>query len=173
MVDYIQSLNWVDFVILFGIIRGAYVGYQDGVVKEILRIFLYLVTLVVLHGFSGVSSEYIYRNTFLGPEVSTALAISAMALITYLVLKIIADMVLKIAGLENNTMFKIIGLFVGMARWAGILSVVFMLITRANVPGLESDIQNGSRWGGWVVPIAPNIVNFISEMVPQLGLLLG
>ena len=125
MMDYIKDLNWVDFLIIFGLIRGAYIGYQEGIFKEILRLFLYLITIAILLTFSGILADYVGQNTFLGPESAKGLTVVAMGLVVYLGLKIVADLLLRWASLENNALLKFIGLFFGVMRWAGIMSGMF------------------------------------------------
>ena len=113
MAEFIRALNWVDYVILFGLIRGAFVGYRDGIFRELLRIFLYLVTLAIILSFSGNLADYVGDKTFLSPETATVFVILAVALIAYLVLKILADLLLKIFALDGNIFLKLLGLFFG------------------------------------------------------------
>jgi len=170
MVELVQALTWVDFVIIFGLIRGAYAGYHDGIVREILRVFWYIVTLAVIVSFSDIAGDYLHRNTFLSPKTANGLSIAAMGLVTYLILKVATDLILKWAALENNFLFKILGLFSGVLRWAGILSAVFYGLSKINAAGLGTDIYLGSQWGRYVAPIAPTVIEFLEGIVPSLGI---
>ncbi|MFT5206936.1 MAG: putative membrane protein required for colicin V production [Candidatus Omnitrophota bacterium] len=168
MKEYISSLSWLDYVILFSLIRGAFIGYRDGFFQELLRMFLYIVTLAVLTAFSGEFANIVTDKTFLGEGTATLLVIIAMALITYLVLKIILDFVLRTSELQNNFALKIVGLFGGMVRWSGLISL--SLWTTQKYPQLPIDILAGSEWAEYFVPIAPTLVEFATNVIPEIGL---
>ncbi len=168
MKEYIFSLSWLDYGILFGLIRGAFIGYRDGFFQELLRIFLYIVTLCVLTAFSSEFANIVTSKTFLGEGTATILVIVAMALITYLVLKIILDFVLRTSELQNNFVLKIAGLFGGMIRWSGLISLSMWSIQK--YPQLPIDILAGSQWAGYFAPIAPTLVEFATKLIPEIGL---
>lgn len=165
MKEFVLSLTWVDFVIVFGLIRGAHIGYRDGLFKEALRIILYIVAIGVMISFSGIIADYLSENTVLGGETAMGLTVTAVTLITYLALKIITDIILKLAKLDNNFLLKITGLLVGCLRWASILSLIFLLIEKTDI---GTELLEGSKWAGHLKPIAPTVLIQISEVLPGI-----
>lgn len=165
--EFILSLTWVDFVILFGIIRGAHSGYRDGLIKEVLRLVVYVIALCVMIAFSGITANFVSANTFLGEDTALGLTGVALVLITYLVLKIITDLILKLAKLDNNFLLKITGLFAGCFRWAAILSLIFLLIDKTDA---GTGLLTGSQWVGYVRPIAPAVLKYASGLLPGIDI---
>jgi uncharacterized membrane protein required for colicin V production len=164
----VSSLSWADYLLLVGMIRGALVGYCDGVVKEVLRLFLYLVTLGVLLTFSPGAADLLTTNTILGPEISKGIVAGAILLLAYSVLKLIVDLILKWAKLENVLWMKAAGAVLGMARWAYLISCVFWMVQQAGAADLLTDIQVESRWAQKVAPVAPAVIDFVSGVVPKV-----
>ena len=83
IVEYVKNLRWPDFIIAVGLLRGALVGYRDGLLKELLRILLYIFTLVVILGVYESLTEFVGRNTILNDEVSRGLTLCLIAIFTY------------------------------------------------------------------------------------------
>ena len=94
MSEFFLSLNWVDILVFFGLLRGAYVGYQSGVLKEIVRMSLYVTTLVMLVMFAETVIDFVRQNTFMSEQFASFLVYVGLALLIYLVLKIATDFLL-------------------------------------------------------------------------------
>jgi uncharacterized membrane protein required for colicin V production len=170
--DIILSLTWVDYLIIVGLTRGAFVGYRDGLLKELLRIFLYVLTLALLVAFSNIAIDFVFENTFLGEKAARVGVLLSMTLATYWLLKIIMDLILRWAKLEKNLLFSLLGLFAGVMRWVSLLSVVFMAVNYAQIPGLGDDVYAGSVIGVMISEIAPTLVEFANGIIPQFGFLI-
>ena len=99
--------------------------------------------------------------------VAQAVVVIVLALVTYVVLKILTDLLLKALALDENIYLKLVGLFLGVVRWIGILSFVFLLVGQTD---LGMDIHEGSQWGPHLAPIAPTLIEFITGVVPQGGI---
>lgn len=167
MKEFILSLTWVDFVILFGVIRGAHVGYRDGLVKELLRIIVYIIAIGMALSCSGIAANFVSANTFLDEETALRLTGVAITLVTYLIFKIITDIILKLAKLDNNFLLKFTGLFAGCFRWVALLSLSFLFIDKIDA---GKSLLTGSQWVGYVQPIAPIALKFVSSMLPGIDI---
>jgi len=122
----------------------------------------------VMAAFSNQLAEIVSQKTFLGENTALLLVLVAMALVTYLFLKIILDFVLRTSELQNNFALKIVGLVFGMARWSGIVSL--SLWSSQRLPSLPFEILEGSKWGPTIAPIAPTLIEFATKVIPQIGL---
>lgn len=167
MKEFIEQLNWPDYLLAFGILRGAFVGYKQGLLRELLRASFYIASLVVLLAFKDTVTEYVSEHTVLHQTAAQGIVALAMTLGTYFLLKMIGDLVLKIATFDDGFFYKVGGVIAGVARWIILVSLLFYCLERMGITAAVEDVQS-SLWAPSIQPWAPRVIEFIRGFVPPL-----
>ena len=170
MSEFISSLTWVDYVTLAAAIWGAVVGYKGGLFPELLRVAVYLVTVIVTFKFHEPLTQVLTLKTFLNHTTAGVLAFFALLAGTFVLLKILTILLLKILKVgEGGFFYRAVGALIGSCRWVILLSLIFMLIDHSPLVPLKSDIHERSVAGPRVMKIAPMLFDFLSKLSPQFA----
>jgi len=166
--EFISTLNWVDWVILGCALRGAYVGYKEGVFAEALRFCVYGTTFLVGVRFASDLSPVLEKHFSLDAELAKIASMILLYIATFLILRVLALVLLKIIKPAEGIIFNLLGLTLGVARWAVILSIVFMTVQTANIQVLTQDINEKSQFAKPIIPIAPTAYGYLASFLPDL-----
>ncbi len=168
MKEFISTLNWVDWVIVGCCLRGAYVGYKEGIFAEVLRVFVYGATFLVAARFASTLSPLLETHFSLDAELGKTASMILLFLASFLILRVIALVLLKIIKPAEGFAFNFLGMILGVARWFVVLSIAFMAVRVANVQVLSQDIQEKSAFAKSIVPIAPVAYEYLQKFLPDL-----
>ena len=168
--DFLQTLSWVDYIIIVGVSRGMIVGHKSGGFVELVRFAVLILTLAVLVSFTATLAAFVQAHTLLSADLSQKAVIVLLGLIAYGILNSIAGLLLKFASMENNWVMKILGILLGGFRWMVILSFVIYIVRVFQMPVLGQDVLHASRWGEAIEPIAPSVIDFAAGVVPRAAL---
>ncbi|MBI3252337.1 MAG: CvpA family protein [Candidatus Omnitrophica bacterium] len=145
-------------------------GYRSGFFPELLRIFSYLVTVIVTFHFHESLAQFLTLKTFLNETTAEAAAFGGLLIAVFLVTKLLTMLVLKLLKVgEGGFFYRILGAAVGACRWVVLLSLIFMWIGYLPMASLKSDIHERSLTGQKVSQIAPLLFDFLSKLSPQLS----
>ena len=170
MKEFISRLTWVDYLTVIVALRGVYVGFKSGFFPELLRIVIYLVTVIAAFHFYEPFAEQITLKTFLNLQVSTVIAFAVIFLVVFLILRLAMLFFLKLLKVgEGGAVNRFLGGILGVGRWMLLLSILFMLIDDFPAPSLKSDIKEHSIAGPYVSKVAPALFDFLSTLSPQLS----
>jgi len=165
--EFLSTLNWVDYVIVLAFVRGAFVGYKEGIFAEIFRFAVYggssIGAVLLAPAFAPTIQKYFKFDE--DPAITVAVLLIAMAL--FLTLRLTSLLLLKVVK-GGGVLFNLLGMTAGLLRWAVILSMVFMAVKYANVSMVYEDIEQKSRFAQPIIPIAPTVYEYISSVVPSL-----
>lgn len=171
MKDLIARINWVDYLIFVGIIRGLYVGYRDGYFAEILRITSYVISILIAVKFYPALSAQVTLNSFLNAAASSVIAFGMLLIGGFIGTKLLRSLILKLLKVgEGGVPGKVIGLLIGGCRWLILLSLILLLIDRLPVSQLNKDIHERSLTGHKVAAAGPVIFDYLASLSPQLEL---
>jgi len=165
LIEYLSTLNWVDYVIIGGFVRGCYVGYRDGILRELVRLVVIALAIFSAVQFSAPLAQLITLRTFLSYALAKSLSLFVIGVSTLVVLWFISGLLLRFLDVGQSIFVRVLGLLVGMCRWAFILSVLFSVIMASDVGSLRSDIAERSHWGASVQGIAPLSLEFMSSFL--------
>lgn len=149
-------------------LRGAYVGYKEGVFAEVLRICVYSATFLTGVTFASELTPLIEEHFSLDPELAKIAAMILLFIATFLILRVLAIVLLKIIKPAEGIIFNLLGLSLGVFRWAVILSIAFMLIHKANIQVLTQDINEKSQFAKPILVIAPTGYSYLTSILPDL-----
>ena len=143
-------------------------GYKEGVFAEALRVFVYGATFLVAVSFASTVSPLLERHFSLDAELAKVAAMILLFIAAFLILRIVALVLLKVIKPAEGFLFNILGLAIGIGRWFVILSIAFMIIRTMNVPTLNADIGQKSKFAPTIAPIAPTAYEYLASVVPDL-----
>ena len=149
-------------------LRGAYVGYKEGVFAEALRFCVYGITFLVGVRFASDLSPLLEKHFSLDAELAKIASMILLFIATFLILRVIAIVLLKVIKPGEGIVFNLFGLTSGMLRWAVMLSITFMLVQTANVKVLSQDIAEKSQFAKPILPIAPTAYGYLASFLPDL-----
>lgn len=168
MKEFISTLNWVDYVIIAAFLRGAFVGYKEGFFAEILRIVVYGASTIGALQLAPSVSPTIQSHLSFDEDLALTVSIVLVSIALFLMLRLIALILLKVVKTGGGFLFNLLGLAVGIARWAVILSIAFMAVKQTHITVLYEDISVKSRFAQPIVPIAPTAYDYLSSVIPVL-----
>lgn len=124
-------MNWLDISIAIPLTWGLYKGFTSGIIMEMARIVALIAGVYLAVRFAQELSEYLYKNTELTneflPIISFAIIFIGVVLLVHLFAKAIEKLAKTVAlGWAN----KAAGATFGMFRFAFILSVIIMMLSR-------------------------------------------
>jgi len=168
--ELMARLTWVDYSALVAVLWGFYVGYKGGLFPEILRIGVYLVTVIVTLRFRAPLADYLTLKTFLNSFVAGAAALTVLLAGVFFLLKLVTLLVLKLLKIGTGGFFyRFLGGLFGACRWIVLLSLIFMLLDNSPLTPLAADIHRRSVVGPKLSRIAPILFDFLSSLSPQLA----
>lgn len=170
MYEFIARLTWVDYIALVAVVWGFFVGYKGGLFPEILRVVVYLVTVIVTLRFRAPLTDYLTLKTFLNSAIAGAVAFAVLLVGVFFLLKLVTLILLKLLKIgEGGFFYRLIGGLFGACRWVILISLVFMLIDNSPLTPLKTDIHQRSVTGPKLAKIAPVLFDFLSSLSPQLA----
>ena len=168
MKEFISTLNWVDYVIIVAFLRGAFVGYKEGFFAEVLRIVVYGASTIGAVLLAPSLSPTIQSHLSFDGDLALTVSMILISIALFLMLRLVALILLKVIKAGGGFLFNLLGLAVGIGRWAVILSIVFMSVKQANISVLYEDISEKSRFAAPIIPIAPTGYDYLSSVLPSL-----
>lgn len=168
--DFLQTLTWIDYILVLGVARGAFVGFKSGGFVELLRWLVLCLTLAAVVSFSGTFTGFVQDHTLLSEGISRAAVIVVLGFLIFTVLRMLTQLILKFASMDNNWPMKIMGTLLGALRWAVGISFAVFAMNSTQLFTIDKDDLSESRWGSAVQPIAPAIVDFARGAIPEATL---
>ena len=120
----------IDIVIILIMVGGAYRGWKNGLLKEIVSMLGFLLGLFVAYHlyaqFGDYLSPHISSNSNVGMIVGRLLAFIFLWVVTPIVLGLVAKMFTKaLDGLHIGFLNSMAGLLVGVVKYIVLLSFIF------------------------------------------------
>lgn len=159
-------MNILDVIILVPLIWGAYIGYQKGLLIEMISVVVVIIAIILSFKLltKGVSiiSGYI-------KSVPSALPIISFIVLFVVILLILSLLGKALKGLLHKTIFKefdkVLGAALGLFKFAFILSNVLWIIEKSESV-FGKNIVTQSVLFPFVKPIAQHVYTGISWVFP-------
>lgn len=168
-------MNPLDLILLVPLAWGAYTGYRRGVLVEIIAVIAFVVSLVL--GFKLLNEAM----AFLSPYLSERISRRFLPYIGFSGIFITVVFLINRFGwlLRKSLRYTIFGSFdsmagavVGLFTYAFGLSVFFWLLGTFKVDFPERRQTEGSYVYPIIRPLAPQVMNKLSEALPKGGKLM-
>ncbi len=164
MKDFISGLTWVDWLALVALLWGLFIGSRSGVFKELLRFVVYTLALLGSFFLNDPLGQYLTVHTFLNDSSAKALAFGSVVVVLFIVGKLLTMLILKILKTsEKGTANRIGGALLGATRMLVLLSFVFLIVDTSPLSQLKKDLHSRSLTGPYLTPVAPTIVEFVTQ----------
>ncbi len=164
MKDFVSSLTWVDWLALGALLWGLFIGSRSGIFKELLRFVVYVLALLGSYFLYQPIGEYLTLHTFLNDNSAKALAFAASVIALFILGKLLTMLILKMLKTsEKGAANRIGGALLGASRMLVLLSFVFLIVDHSPLSQLKKDLHSRSLTGPYLTPVAPTIVEFVTQ----------
>ena len=162
----------IDIVILVPLVLGAISGFRKGFVMEIIALLALILGIVggfkLMHiGMELLSDNFDISSRIL-PLLSFLLIFILIAVAVHFIGRLIKGM-LKLVLLGGVD--KIAGGILGLLKWGFAISILLWLTNSFAQDAMEGWSENSALYP-YVSPIAPAVIEFVSNALPFAGSLL-
>ncbi len=159
-------MNVLDIVILALIAFGAWQGYQRGAISEIARIVGLALAFVLAIQLMDTVGLVLVSNFNLPDEIVPILGFVVTFTVVMLIVYLGARAVQFVLGkIKLGGLNRLLGGAVGGAKWALLLSVMFLLFGSVRMPSAE--MRSGSIFYEGISIIAPRAWQSMSRALPS------
>ncbi|MBI4418076.1 MAG: CvpA family protein [Ignavibacteriales bacterium] len=154
----------IDLFIIFPVIALCVLGFRDGIVKKGIGVVVTIIALIVAQLMVNDVAEF-YVNEFDSDRTDAVIlgfytVFFGLVFLQSLIYRL-SGTEYRIGGIADRIIGSILGLFQGLV----IMSVIFMMLNLTGFP--SRSYRNDSRLYKPVVNIAPQILDFTLEVVPE------
>lgn len=161
---FLQSLNWVDLLMLAILVRIVYIGIQTGVVIEMFKLLGILLTIFIcFHYYAPFARFLMYITRAPWVNIMEAVSFGMLWAIMFVVCKLIRDGMFMLFTIDAQSFVdKWGGALLGIGRFFIIGSMTMFLFL---IPG-EKYLQARtveSFSGKYVISVAPNFYTVLCD----------
>lgn len=160
-------MNTLDLVILIVLAAGIAHGFSTGLIRQVASVFgmllSFLLALQLMQPVGQMAARSIGTSESVAPLIGFVLVFLVVQLGVMLVTRLIDKVVkeLKLTGVN-----RVLGGGAGAFKAAIVLSVVFMVLVRFEVP--SESARSASTLYAPVATVLPSSWDYLSELMPQL-----
>ena len=166
--NFLPQTNWVDIIVVIFLIRGGYIGLDQGFSVELFKTLGAIgATVITLLYYNGLG-EWLASHSFLSPQIANFLSFLVLVFMLLFVFRVIRLLMFKISHFQ---------LFYGLEKWGGFTlglarSIVFaslFLFVLTLLPGqyIKESVEEKSFSGPYLKGVAPKVLNFIVMFEPK------
>jgi len=166
--DFLPQTNWVDIIVIILLIRGGYIGLNQGFSVELFKVVGAVGVTVFSLLYYNKLGLWLSSHSFLPLQIAEFFSFLVLILALLFIFKLIRVLLFKILHLE---------LFYGVERWGGFTlglarSVIFtslLLFALTLLPSeyIRGSVQDKSLFGPYLKEVAPKALNFIVRFKPK------
>jgi len=163
----LSQCGWVDVVLIVFIIFGAVAGLKNGLLKEVPKIFSFLIAVIVsLHYYKRLGDK-VAANSFLSQFAAEMIAYILIALVTLAAIQFLARL---IEGLIKVTYARPLdlggGMLLGAVRYYLFFALISYGLLMFSSPYLHESYSSGSFSGPFVEKTCTTIYDTVLRFVP-------
>ena len=168
--ELFSKLTWVDYIVLFALARGMYVGYKSGFFTELLRVVSYGVTLVATILFYDALAQLLTLHTPLNSASARVVSFGVLFVALFIGTRVVQLLILSALKVgEGGFIQHLLGMLLGTARMLVVISFLFMLVDVCPGKQMKEDVHGRSLTGDRVARVAPTLLEFLSHLSPHLA----
>jgi membrane protein required for colicin V production len=160
-------LNTLDIIITVFLLFGAYHGFKKGFLLEIISLLAFV--LAIIGGFKLLHTgmELLDRHFDINGNLLPFVAFIAIFILIVVGMNLLGKLLKKVLDLTLlGSVDNIAGLILGALKWAFGISILLWLTSYVGLL-LPEKYVDGSLLYGYVEPIAPITVDYISTIFPM------
>jgi len=154
------NFNWIDFLVIFIVIRVIYVGIKSKFLVEIFRLLGVLFAIFIALHFSWKAGYLLQEYVFMPEAICVPFSFLLLWVTSIIIFKLISNGWLLMFRFELRPVLnKCIGAFISSIRAILVASLMFMLVFTTGYEYLGR-VANRSFTGPFLIDLAPNIYEF-------------
>ena len=167
--NFLPETNWVDIIVVIFLIRGGYIGLNQGFSVELFKVLAAVGVSVISLLYYNKLGQWLSSHSFLSPQVAEFLSFLVLFFALLLIFRAVRVLLFRILHLE---------LFYGLEKWGGfslglVRSVVFaslflFALTLLPVTYFKTSVEEKSFSGPHLKNVAPKILDFIVMFKPKV-----
>lgn len=155
----------MDWLAIAALLWGLFIGSKSGIFRELLRFVAYVLTFLGSFFLHEPIGQYLTLHTFLNDGSAKILAFAASVVVLFIVSKLITMMIIKMLKVsEKGAANRVGGAILGAGRMLVLLSFVFLMVDHSPFSQLKKDLHSRSVTGPYLTPVAPTIVEFVTQL---------
>lgn len=166
--SFLPEINWVDIIVVTFLIRGCYIGLNQGFSVELFKTLGAIAATVLAFLYYANLGEWLKLHSFLSIQVASIISFSVLVFSLLIAFKAVRILLFSILHIE---------LFGSLERWGGftlglVRGLVFaslFLFALTLLPGtyFKQSVEERSFSGPYLKEIAPKVVDFIVMFKPK------
>ena len=163
-----MTWNWVDVIALILVLRGAYVGYRDGLSVEFVKLGTVLITYYCAIKYYTKVALWIGEHSRIQMDWATVVAFLTIAVASLVVVWLFFRLLGKIVSLQFESRISTFGgLLVGAGR-AVVVSALF-LFSLFFIPDafVKKQVYSNSFWGRMAIDATPKFYKRVSLFIKE------
>ncbi len=165
---FLPQTNWVDIIVVIFLIRGGYIGLNQGFSVELFKTLGTVVATVVAFLYYAQAGEWLAAHSFLSPQALNPIVFLLLFFLFIIVFKIVRMLMFKILHLGfYGRLEQWGGLILGLARSAVFASLFLFMLTLIPVEYFRQSVQEKSFSGSYLIKVAPQVLDFVVQFEPN------
>jgi len=159
-------LSLIDIVLLVPLAFGAYNGFKKGFLLEVVAIVAFI--LAVIGGFKllHLGMDFLDQNFDIRGDLLPYISFVLIFIVIIIGINLLGRGLKKIIDLTLlGAVDKLAGLLLSVLKWAFGLSIILWLTDAFGI-SLPNDWVEGSLLYPIILPLAPQVVEFLSSFMP-------
>ncbi|MFC1699447.1 CvpA family protein [Candidatus Omnitrophota bacterium] len=167
--SFLPETNWVDIIVVIFLIRGGYIGFNQGFSVELFKSLGAIAATVVSFLYYDQVGVWLAKHSFLSAQAANIISFLIFFFLLLIVFRWVRILLFKIMH------FELIGS--GLERWGGfslglLRSIVFaslflFCLTLMPVDYLRKSVEEKSFFGPGLKQVAPKVFEFIMMFEPK------
>jgi membrane protein required for colicin V production len=162
-------MKLIDILILLPILWGGFIGYQRGIIVEVISIAAFVISVIIGFRMLGVASNWLspYINDRLTGRILPYVGFGAVFFpIVFLINKLGWTLRKSIRYTVFGSFDSLAGGIVGMFTWAFGISIILWIATSIGIKIPSSETENTYLFP-LAKPLAPKVIGKAIEVVPK------
>lgn len=165
---FLPETNWVDLIVVIFLIRGGYIGLNQGFSVELFKTLGALAATVLSLLYYGKIGEWLASHSFLSLQAANSTSFLALVFSLLIVFKIVRILLFKILHLELfGGLEKWGGFALGLARSVVFVSLFLFVLTLLPVKYFKESVEEKSFSGAYLKEVAPKVLDFVVQFKPK------
>jgi len=161
-------MNWVDIVLLVGLLASVIVGSKKGLIRELMAFVVFLVAIIVSVNYIDQFAVWVYDKVGGSPLVSAFISFTVLIAVVYAAFKILGLLFYRVANLKSiGKKDQMGGALVGFLRGWLLIGFATFVVFLLPLPASFYTAFEASFFGPTVAKTVPLVFEGTSSIHPN------
>ncbi len=166
--NFLPQINWVDIIVAIFLIRGGYVGLNQGFSIELFKVLGTVAACVVSLSYYVKAAGWLASHSFLSPQAVNPISFVVLFFSVLIAFRILIIFLFRILHLGLfGALEKWGGLALGLTRSLIFASLFLFVLTLLPVEYFKESVEEKSFSGAYLKEIAPGVLDFVIQFKPK------